>query len=311
MANIVISNVTSNSVTAYIAGLDTSYSRNDRYVSWNAIDTLIPVSDASGTSYLNAYVSQGGEITLSGLRSNIVYVLQAVVNYTNGGVWERTSLFDGFTTTGGGGTAILVIDSVTSNSVTMYVAQLDTGYSRNDRFIEWRILRSSDGFPVGFTQTNLSAYVSQSAPVTMSNLDPMTEYYAFVGINYTDGGVWKETFVTDSFTTIGGGGSRPPLFYWSNYGASPTSSTTTLFLPRATALNGLSTNIREVQAYKSRPQTSFPTIYTGQSFINLINQQAEEINTLNGWAYLSTIPTNGAPSSNYMLNMQTYINNIT
>lgn len=209
MANIVIGNVTSNSVSAYVTGLDSSYSRNDRYINWYAVDNSIPQIDAQGTSYLSAYVSQGGEITLSGLRSNIEYVLQAVVYYTNGGVWENITLFAGFTTTGGGG------------------------------------------------------------------------------------------------------GSRPALFYWSSYGVSPTTSTTTVFLPKATALNALSNNIRAVQAYKNKTQTSFPTIYSGNNFISLVNQQASEINTLHGWAQLSTIGANQAPSSNYMLRMQTYINNIT
>ena len=209
MANIVITNTTASSVTAYVAGLDASYSRNDRYVSWNAVDGSIPVSDASGTSYLDAYVSQGGEITLSGLRSNIQYTLQAVVYYTNGGVWESVTLFAGFT------------------------------------------------------------------------------------------------------TGSGGGGSRPALFYWNSYGASPTSSTTTIFLPKATALNGLSTNIREVQAYKGYSQTPFFGVLPGDNIVEIINMQAGAINALNGWDYLTIMPADRAPSSNYILSMQTYINMVT
>lgn len=205
--------------------------------------------------------------------------------------------------------AILVIYNVTSNSVSAYVAQLDTGYSRNDRYIEWTAMTPQ--FQTHATGiTYLNAYVSQGGDITLTGLQPSTFYYIYATINYTNGGVWEWVRLQNSITTQVTS-SRPPLFYWSNYGTVPLANTAILYLPRAAALNGLSNNIRQVQAYKNKFQTSFPTIYAGQNFVNLVNQQASEINTLHGWTYLSNISADKAPSSNYMLRMQTYINNIT
>lgn len=207
--------------------------------------------------------------------------------------------------------ANIVTENITTNSVHTYVAELDTSYSRNDRYIYWIAQVSGDPTQIHAEGTSyLNAYVPQGGYITLSGLQPFTPYLIVARVYYTDGsGTWYTKILFANFTTLGS--SRPPLFYWNSYGASPTSSTTTLFLPKASALNALSNNIRAVQAYKNRSQTAFPTILTGQSFVNLLNQQSGEINALHGWSYLSTIGAGQAPSSNYILSMQTYINMVT
>lgn len=78
MANLGINGVTSSSISCYVYNLDTAYSGNDRYIYWYANGVY------KGTSYLSAYVSYGGDITLSGLSSGTSYSLQAVIYYLNG-----------------------------------------------------------------------------------------------------------------------------------------------------------------------------------------------------------------------------------
>ena len=78
MANLGVSGVTANSITCYVYNLDTVYSGNDRYIYWYANGVY------KGISYLSAYVSSGGSITLTGLASNTYYSLQATVYYSNG-----------------------------------------------------------------------------------------------------------------------------------------------------------------------------------------------------------------------------------
>lgn len=65
-------------ITCQIAGLDTNYSYNDRYVRWYYNNLY------KGTSYIPAYASAGGSLKATGLSSETTYNIDADIYATSG-----------------------------------------------------------------------------------------------------------------------------------------------------------------------------------------------------------------------------------
>lgn len=70
----IVTTVTSTSITAYVAGLDTSYWENDRICNWN-------IGGISLTSSLPGRVSSGGSVTLNNLQPNTSYNISLIITF--------------------------------------------------------------------------------------------------------------------------------------------------------------------------------------------------------------------------------------
>lgn len=73
-----------------VTGLDTSYSRADRYIDWYVAGSYHSTQPSSG--YFNAYISQTPAFNLGYLSQNTNYTVTAVFFYTSGGVYYSTNL---------------------------------------------------------------------------------------------------------------------------------------------------------------------------------------------------------------------------
>jgi len=90
MATTTITARSSTSLQVVVTGLDTAYSRADRYIDWYVGGSYHSRQPSSG--YFNAYISQTSAFTLSGLSTNTSYTVTAVFFYTSGGVYYSTNL---------------------------------------------------------------------------------------------------------------------------------------------------------------------------------------------------------------------------
>lgn len=97
MDYLVINSVTSNSIGAYISGLDTNYSRSDRYIDWYLAGSY------NQTTSLPAYASQSSIVTFLGLSSNTYYTITGRIFYTlvAGGSYSSVDVSGGTTTSAG------------------------------------------------------------------------------------------------------------------------------------------------------------------------------------------------------------------
>lgn len=102
MANIVVSDITSTSITLYVNELDTTYDRADRYIKWR----IYPSTTVVATSYLGANVSSGGTTTITGLSPNTAYQISAELFWTDGttGEWDSKIILSDAIKTNSAGT---------------------------------------------------------------------------------------------------------------------------------------------------------------------------------------------------------------
>lgn len=158
--------------------------------------------------------------------------------------------------------ASLNVNSVTSNSIGVYIAGLDSSYSRSDRYVDWYLGGS-------FNQTTyLGAYISQSSVLTFSGLSSSTSYTITGRIFYTlvAGGAYSYVDVTNSATTLSG---RPSLFYWTYNKTSGGNFNLT-----ADEWNSFMNNINLVRSYKGLFTVGYTTAYTGNTFTAAMYNQA-------------------------------------
>lgn len=159
------------------------------------------------------------------------------------------------------------------------VTELNTGYSRSDRYIQWYVGGSihsrqpSSGY--------LGAYISQTPAFNLGYLQANTNYSVYAKIYYTDGGVYNST--NTATVTV------PTAFSWTY---SKTSGGD--FNLTADEWNGLMSNINYVRAYKGVYTISYTYAYTGYNFTaNMYNEAHPAINglyyymTSTGQSYIS------------------------
>lgn len=159
--------------------------------------------------------------------------------------------------------ASLNINSVTSNSIGVYISGLDSSYSRTDRYVDWYLGGA-------FNQTtSLGAYISQSSVVNFTGLSSDTLYTITGRIFYTlvAGGAYSYVDVSNSDTTLSG---RPPFFYWTY-----TKTSGGNFNLTASEWNGFMNNLNLVRAYKGVFTIAYTTAYTGNSFTAAMYNQAQ------------------------------------
>lgn len=90
MATTTITARNSTSLQVQVIGLDTGYSRADRYIDWYVAGSFHSRQPSSG--YFSAYISQTSTFSLSSLSTNTNYTITAVFFYTSGGIYYSTNL---------------------------------------------------------------------------------------------------------------------------------------------------------------------------------------------------------------------------
>jgi len=220
--------------------------------------------------------------------------------------------------------ATISLSSRTATSISVYITDLDTSYSKNDRYIEWWFNYNSAG-----TQ-DISGSISSTNPITFINLSPNTSYPFGARIYYTtyDGGPYTSVALTDQwFSTLAA--SRPSYFYWSSYGTgyNPQNRTTVngkiaLYRPYATAWNAFRSNIISMLVYKgiianaasfSTYSNYFPEVSTATSKIlaaDYIKARAC-INAMGGNMSYTVVQKVTQYTENYFYYLQYYLNAIT
>lgn len=168
--------------------------------------------------------------------------------------------------------AKIVIASQTSTSVTVYLGELDTNYSFNDRRIDWYI---------GYTYkayTDIDAYATKSDMATLTGLHAGVTYTIYAKVFK---GSEIEPFATfsKSVTIETDPSTRPSKFSWTT----PKESGGTFNLT-ATEWNNLTKNINDVRVYKTMSAYSFTEAVKGNNFTAIIyNQAVKAIKGISGY----------------------------
>jgi hypothetical protein len=165
--------------------------------------------------------------------------------------------------------------SSTAYSVTLQVTNLDRSYSRDDRYIDWRIFNNNVSFSL--TQKYIAANAPATDPITVEGLSPLTQYAAEATIHYTNISYLDSNLVLRDvvYTQAPGTGStRPSYFYWGTYGNAATNRIDIYYIPKAVAWNALTANINEVLAYKGKGTYHFTVAYSGTPLSAAIYNEA-------------------------------------
>lgn len=197
-----------------------------------------------------------------------------------------------------------VIDSISDGYEKKYPSTIDTSFTGYTYMSSWFRL-SSARYVYPFAATS-NANGSPAYPLTMWGI---TETGSVLD-GYTHPGV----YIQMPSVVI-----RPESFYWSDYGSSPPDSTSVLWLPKATAWNGLRNNIIQLLVYKGLLinasdfyDSALPTVSSGTPITAaMYNQAVYYINYMHGGTYLSSVTAGAAPIyAHYWYQLQYYINGI-
>ena len=196
--------------------------------------------------------------------------------------------------------AQIFIVSQTSTSVTVYLGELDTGYSFNDRHIEWY---------VGYTlkaQTTVGAYVSKSNTATLTGLHAGVTYTIYAKVFKGEESEPFKTF-SKSVTIETDTSTRPSKFGWTT----PKESGKPFNLT-ATEWNTLTENINAVRVYRTMIEYSFTTAVIDNNFTaSMYNQAVKAIKGISGYGTsLNEVSTGDTITAKKLNDLVTEINSV-
>ena len=167
--------------------------------------------------------------------------------------------------------ANIVVSSKTQTTIDVYIDNLDTNYSFNDRYIDWYEGSSYCG------TTYLAAGVAYGGDFTYDGLSAFTEYILSAVIYYNNGNV---TLWDDSEYT------RPNEFSWSSAKIQGGE-----FSLSASEWNTLTANINQVRIYRGYSSTSFTSVSTNDPVTaSIYNEAVTGIQGIYGYgSYLYTV----------------------
>lgn len=188
--------------------------------------------------------------------------------------------------------ANIVVSSKTQTTIDVYIDNLDTSYSGNDRYIEWY------ANSVYFGTTYLAAYVASGGDYGFTGLDSFTEYIIEAAVYYSGGNV---TLFLDSEYT------RPDFFYWST-----TKTSGNDFDIMAADWNALTSNINDVRVYRGFSTTSMTTVATDDELTAAIyNEVVNAIQGITGYGtYLSTVTQGSSVYASQFSDIESELNAI-
>jgi len=198
--------------------------------------------------------------------------------------------------------AYITYGNVTPSSFTLYVAGLDTNYSKPGRTIYWAVNNVARG------SESLGAYASISNGFTVSGLQSYTQHSVYAEIVY-DGGVARPD--TIYITT------RPSYFSWTNGALNWNTGliekvSNGSFNLTAQEWNNLCSNINDVRAYMGYWIYNFTSAYPGLTFTySMYNEAVYAIQGISGYGYYLSTVQSGYPIYAYQMNvLMTELNSI-
>lgn len=177
--------------------------------------------------------------------------------------------------------AKIVIASQTSTSVTVYLGELDTNYSYNDRRVDWYI---------GYTYkayTNIDAYAEESDTATLTGLHAGATYTIYAKV-YKGSDIEPFATFSKSVTIESDTSARPSKFSWDKSIVEQGKDA----IIYASDWNTLTKNINEVRAYRkangytvsSPTQYSFTTAVKGNALTaDMFNEVLNAIKGISGY----------------------------
>lgn len=156
--------------------------------------------------------------------------------------------------------AKIVIASQTSTSVTVYLGELDTNYSYNDRRIDWYAGNTRKA------STNIAAYASSSNLATLSGLSSGTTYTITAKVYKGADATPFATFTASATTDI----ARPAEFSWTKSIVQQGKDA----IIYASDWKELTANINEVRVYRGLSNYSFTKAEPGKPFTAEMYKQA-------------------------------------
>lgn len=165
--------------------------------------------------------------------------------------------------------AYIAVASKTTSSITVYLAALDTGYSFDDRRIDWYVGGRYKAY------TNIDAYAEESDTAGLSGLSAGTTYTIYAKV-YKGSDVSPFATFSKSVTTEKATPTRPSKFSWTKSIVEQGKDA----IIYATEWNALTANINEVRAYrKAKGYTvSTPTGYSFTTAVKGNNLTADMFN---------------------------------
>lgn len=248
MAYIYTNSITDTTFQAFVGGLDTSYSRDDRYVYWYRNDTK-----SSFEPDISAYASSGGGIRFTDLTPGTEYRIHARIYYTDSGVYKSTRVpssgYEYVTTTGQASNPTIdsFTASVSGTTVTCEWETSDITGSYSYRLYA-RLLGET---AYTLKQSGTSYYADDYDYITLT---AGQKYNIKLEITYQGTTYSKTTAVTVAAT-------RPGTFSWTNAKVKNQPFNIT-----AEEWNRLQTNINAVRQYKGYGDYSFTSAVRGAVF---------------------------------------------
>lgn len=206
--------------------------------------------------------------------------------------------------------ASMTFSSVTSTSFTAEVTDLDTGYARDDRSVDWYLGSAK------VSSSSLSAHAS-STSCSFSGLTPNTDYTVSAHIHYSStptSGVDMTKVISGRHMTKPGSPpppdpepERPGYFYWDTAKTSGAKFNLT-----ASEWNRLINNINSVRSYLGYSNASFSKAVAGNEFTaKMFNQARSAIISISGFSgYISQASSGGKVYANMLNALQGGINGL-
>lgn len=259
-------------IGAEIVGLDTSYTDPGRYVWWYLNGEFWDSDEIPKRASGINYEFEGLDLQ-SGGQYRVTAEIHYILSDDSDGIytleeWLQADEIIDFTS------AVIVPDTRTSSSLVVYVAGLDTSYSRSDRSIEWYLNGTYKG------RTTLRAYASTSTNYTFSSLTKSTLYTVMARIYYTFGGSSTYKDVTIQMFT---------LFEWDAQKVSGGDFNIT-----ASEWKKLLDYIKAVRQYKGFAAGSYTYPSKGDDFLaSHYNQALNRITGISGSGYNANAVSSG------------------
>jgi hypothetical protein len=259
-------------IGAEIVGLDTSYTDPGRYVWWYLNGEFWDSDEIPKRASGISYEFEGLDLQ-SGGQYRVTAEIHYILSDDSDGIytleeWLQADEIIDFTS------AVIVPDTRTSSSLVVYVAGLDTSYSRSDRSIEWYLNGTYKG------RTTLRAYASTSTNYTFSSLTKSTLYTVMARIYYTSGGSSTYKDVTIQMFT---------LFEWDAQKVSGGDFNIT-----ASEWKKLLDYIKAVRQYKGFTAGSYTYPSKGDDFLaSHYNQALNRITGISGSGYNANAVSSG------------------
>ena len=198
MAYLQIANITTTSFQARIAGLDTSYSRSDRYIEWE-LDGV-----GKGTTSIASYATASAYKSFTGLSPSTMYYVKGTIYWTDAGIWYNT-FFDDFVNT-------LTPTPVVPPPTSVWFTNVSTS---TIRFNWTNMMEATDGYDVYFKLTSDPSYTyigrTYSTDSYFSGLSSGTSYSFGVRCVTSGGETSTIKYATQSTSSAP---SRPSNWSW-------------------------------------------------------------------------------------------------